>query len=77
MPDAAGRDGALRCPRRVQRRNIESDSCLGNEHSFSPLYAGWDIETQCPCQRERVPGFSFLSKRANVVHESKASFPLL
>jgi len=34
--------GALRRPRRVQRRNLECDSRV-LEHSFSPpLDAGWD-----------------------------------
>jgi hypothetical protein len=41
------RDGALRRPRRVQRRNMESDSGRP-EHSFSPLNAGWDIAARRP-----------------------------
>jgi hypothetical protein len=36
-----GRGGAPRCPRRVQRRNIECDSHV-TDHSFSPLNAGWE-----------------------------------
>jgi hypothetical protein len=36
-----GRDGALRRPRRVQRRNNHCDGHV-MEYSFSPLDAGWD-----------------------------------
>jgi hypothetical protein len=37
-----GRDGALRCPRRDQRRNAHLSS-RAIEHSFRPLNAGGDI----------------------------------
>jgi hypothetical protein len=46
-PHHVGRDGALRRPRRVQRRNIECDSHF-LEHSFSPLNAGWDGAARHP-----------------------------
>jgi hypothetical protein len=45
-----GRDGALRCPRRVQRRNIRRDSHV-LDYSFSPLNAGCDGAARHPYQQ--------------------------
>ena len=42
-----GRDGALRRPRRVQRRNERRDSHVPHG-SFRPLHAGGDIAARCP-----------------------------
>src|SRR5262249_25000130 len=46
-----GRDGALRRPRRVQRRNVSrsADVLTG---SFRPLNAGGDIAARCPYQSQ-------------------------
>jgi hypothetical protein len=33
-PPATGRDSALRCPRRVQRRNVRRELCKGRIHSI-------------------------------------------
>jgi hypothetical protein len=42
-----GRDGALRRPRRVQRRNAEACSEV-RTHSFRPLTAGGDSAARRP-----------------------------
>ena len=47
------RCGALRRPRRVQRRNRNCDPHVV-EHSFSPLNAGWDGAARHPYQMGAV-----------------------
>ena len=54
-PPASGRDGALRRPRRVQRRNPECNSRV-IELPFGPLNAGWDGAARRPCQPRRRGG---------------------
>jgi hypothetical protein len=48
-----GRDGALRRPRRVQWRNMRSDSHV-IKHLFSPLNADWDGAARHPYQMVTV-----------------------
>jgi hypothetical protein len=59
-----GRDGALRRPRRVQRRNGRFDAHVVG-HSFRPLNAGGDIAARCSYQivfqNAPLRRFSFIS----------------
>jgi hypothetical protein len=47
-----GRDGALRRPRSVQRRNMRCDPHI-LQYLFSPLNAGWDGAARHPYQQHR------------------------
>src|SRR5438094_3142239 len=72
MP-SIGRDGALRRPRRVQRRNERCDPAVTRD-SFRPLHAGGDIAARCPYQRlVRSTSIPYLSAHGNPATQTFAA----
>src|SRR6266404_8310513 len=68
-----GRDGALRRPRRVQRRNERCDPPVTRD-SFRPLNAGGDIAARCPYQRlVRSTSIPYISTHGNPTTQNFAA----